>query len=311
MSERSFRIAPGEPVADEVRRVARGRIDHAIDELRGNSESSRAEAVHEARKDMKKLRALLRLVRGEIGDDLYAHENACFRDTARQLSGVRDADVMILTLADLERRFGELPGAARKLRPALVAHRFRVAAGSTRPAVQTAIDTLIEARARVDDWPLEAHGFEMFEEGLGRSYRRGRKAYRRAHELPSPENVHELRKRVKDLWYHVSLLQEAWKPVMSALADEAHELSDRLGDEHDVSVLIEWAHRHASALNGADPMLRGFDVIGASRRRELQEEAFDYASRLYADKPSTFVARIEGWWEATSASAPPPQRASA
>jgi len=167
MSSRSYRLTPGEPVPDEVRRVAHGRIDHAIDELRGNSESSRAEAVHEARKDMKKLRALLRLVRGEIGDEVYAEENARFRDTARQLSGVRDADVMILTLADLEKRYGELPGAARKLRPALVAHRFRISAGSTRPAVQTAIDTLIEARERVDDWPLESDGFEAFEEGLG------------------------------------------------------------------------------------------------------------------------------------------------
>ena len=310
MPERTYRLHPSEPVADEVRRVARGRIDHAIDELRGNSESSRAQAVHEARKDMKKLRALLRLVRGELGDDVYAHENSCFRDTARQLSGVRDADVMILTLADLEQRYGELPGAARKLRPALVAHRFRVSAGSTRLAAQSAIDTLVEARERVDDWPVESEGFDAFDEGLGRAYRRGRKAYRRAEELPSAEHMHDWRKRAKDLWYHVSLLEDAWKPVMSALADEAHELSDRLGDEHDVSVLVEWAHRHASALNGADPMLRGFDVIGASRRRELQKEAFAYGSRLYADKASVFVGRIEGWWEATVASAPPAQRAS-
>jgi CHAD domain-containing protein len=311
MSDRSYWFAPGEPVSDEVRRVACGRIDHAIDELRGNSDSSRAQAVHEARKDMKKLRALLRLMRGELGDELYAHENACFRDTARQLSGVRDADVMILTLADLERRYGELPGAARRLRPALVAHRFRVSAGSMRPGVQGAIDTLTEARERVADWPLDTEGFEAFEDGLGRIYRQGRKAFRRAQELPSPEHMHEWRKRVKDLWYHVSLLQEAWKPVMSALADEAHELADRLGDEHDVSVLIEWAHRHASALNGADPMLRGFDVIGASRRRELQQEAFDYGGRLYADKPSRFVSRIEGWWDATVERLPSPQRASA
>src|SRR5436190_15203214 len=109
MSERSFRIVPGEPVPDEVRRVAVGRIDHALDELRGDSDSSRAEAVHEARKDMKKLRALLRLVRGELGEELYVHENTVFRDTGRQLSGVRDADVMIHTLSDLEARYGELP----------------------------------------------------------------------------------------------------------------------------------------------------------------------------------------------------------
>src|SRR3954447_21021898 len=235
MSERAFRIAPGEPVPDEVRRVAIGRIDDALDELRGVSDSSRAEAVHEARKDMKKLRTLLRLVRGELGEDVYSRENAGLRDTARRLSRVRDADVMILTLADLERRYGELPGAARKLRPALVAHRFRVSAGSTKPAVQTAIDTLRHARERVDEWPLESEGFELFEEGLGRVYRRGRKGLRRAQELPTAEHVHDWRKRVKDLWYHVSLLEEAWKPVMSALADEAHALSERLGDEHDVA----------------------------------------------------------------------------
>ena len=72
MSERSFRLDPAEPVPDEVRRVARGRIDHALDELRGRADSTREEAVHEARKDMKKLRALLRLVRGELGDRVYA-----------------------------------------------------------------------------------------------------------------------------------------------------------------------------------------------------------------------------------------------
>ena len=100
-----------------MRRVARGRIDHALDELRGKSDSTREEAVHEARKDMKKLRALLRLVRGELGDRVYAAENACFRDTARELSGVRDADVMLATLGDLEERYGELPGGGQPAAP--------------------------------------------------------------------------------------------------------------------------------------------------------------------------------------------------
>ena len=88
--------------------------------------------MHEARKDMKKLRALLRLVRGELGDRVYAFENTCFRDTARELSGVRDADVMLATLGDLEERYGELPGAGSRLRPALVAHRFRTSAVGSR-----------------------------------------------------------------------------------------------------------------------------------------------------------------------------------
>src|SRR5215213_489045 len=312
MSSRSFRLDPEAPVADEVRRVARGRIDHAVDELRGKSGSSREEAVHEARKDMKKLRALLRLVRGELGDRVYRAENACFRDVARELSGVRDADVMLATLGDLEERYGDLPGAAGRLRPALVAHRFRMSAGSLKPASKTAAETLAEARERVADWPLENEGFETFEEGLWRIYRQGRRDFRAAQKSASPEGTHEWRKRTKDLWYHLLLLQDAWKPVMGALADEAHELSDRLGDEHDLTVLREWAHRHAGALDGADPLLRGFDVLLDARRRELHEEAFAYGARLYADKPSVFVGRLEGWWEAArQASVPPPQRTSA
>ena len=223
---------------------------------------------------------------------------------------MRDADVMLATLGDLEERYGELPGAGARLRPALVAHRFRAAAGSLKPASKAAVETLAEARDRVEDWPLETDGFEAFEEGLGRIYRQGRRAYRAAQKLPSAEHMHEWRKRVKDHWYHVLLLQEIWKPVMSALSDEAHELSDRLGDDHDLAVLLDWAHRHASTLDGADPVLRGFDVILESRRRELQEEAFDYGARLYADKPSVFVGRLEGWWEA-SRSAVSPQRTSA
>lgn len=309
---RAYRFKDDEAVPDAIRRIALGRIDHALEELRGKADSTPEEAVHEARKDMKKLRALLRLVRSELGDRVYRTENACYRDTARQLAGVRDADVMLATLADLEERYGELPGAASRLRPALVAHRFRTSAGSLKPASKSAVETLTEARDRVAEWPLETDGFEAFEEGLGRIYRQGRRDFRAAQKLASPEHMHEWRKRGKDLWYHVLLLQEAWKPVISALADEAHELSDRLGDDHDLTVLLEWAHRHAGALDGSDPVLRGFDVILESRRRELQEEAFAYGARLYADKPSVFVGRLEGWWDASrQVSLPPPQRTSA
>jgi CHAD domain-containing protein len=304
MASRAFCLAPDQPVPDELRRVARGRIDHALDELRGASGSSREEAVHEARKDMKKLRALLRLVRSELGDDIYRSENETFRDTARHLAGARDADVMLATLGDLEERFGELPGVAGRLRPALVAHRFRTSAASLSGGSTAAVAALVQARARIEDWPLESDGFDAFEQGLRRSYRRGRRGFEIVRELPSPENIHEWRKRVKDLWYHLSLLEASWPAVMSGLADEAHELSDRLGDDHDQVVLMAWAHEHASALNGAGPLMRGFDVIVEARRRELQEEAFAYAARLYADKPGAFVRRIRTWWETTGARQP-------
>ncbi len=272
---RAFRLKQDEAIPDGVRRIARGRIDHAIDALADASE----EGVHDARKDMKKLRALLRLVRGEVGDKVFRREADTFRDAAGELSGVRDADVMLATLAELEERYDAEVGPVRQ---ALEAHRLRTTGGGRRQAAQTAIAILTEARGRVDDWPLERDGFEALEEGLERTYRRGRRDWRAALEEPSTEKLHEWRKRVKDLWYHCSILQETWKPVMTALADEAHELSDRLGDDHDLAVLLGF---------GAESLA----PLIATRRAELQEEAFAYGSRLYADKPKAFVRRIEHW----------------
>src|SRR2546430_1303607 len=81
-------------------RVARGRIRHALGQLDDGHDPDKA--VHEARKDMKKLRALVRLMRPELGGKAYRRENARFREVARSLSGVRDAKAMLEALDALE-----------------------------------------------------------------------------------------------------------------------------------------------------------------------------------------------------------------
>jgi CHAD domain-containing protein len=301
MASRKYRLKQGEPVPEGIRRIALGRIDHAIDELRGKSNSSPEEAVHEARKDMKKLRALLRLVRDELGDDTYQHENAHFRGAAAELAGVRDADVMLATLADLEKRFpAELPAdAAGGLRQALEAHKGSAADDTREGASAVVVEILEEARERVPEWPLTRDGFEALEGGLRRIYRQGWRDLHAAREEPSAERIHDWRKRVKDLWYHLSILEETWPQVMEALQEEAHELSDRLGDDHDLTVLLAWAHEHATALDGME-RLRAFEEVVQRRRDELQAEAFVFGDRLYADKPGAFVGRIATWWNAAA-----------
>ena len=286
-----------------VARMARGRIDDAVDELQGTTDSSPEDAVHEARKGIKKLRALLRLTRNELGDEIYRRDNQTFRDAAQLLSGVRDADVMLATLADLQERYPDELGSngtgpAADLRQALEAHRIRTAGGARAQLSDDAIRLLRRVRRRIGGWPLEHDGFEAIEDGLQRSYRRGRRGYQVALLEPSAENFHEWRKRVKDLWYHLDILRDSWKPVMKALADEAHELSDRLGDDHDLAVLLAWAEEHDASAAGAlrAPVER--------RRAELQADAFAIGARLYADKPKRFVRRLERWWDASDPAVP-------
>jgi CHAD domain-containing protein len=297
MASRSYRLRGDETVPKGIARIARGRIDHAIEELEGKTDSSSEKAVHEARKDMKKLRAVVRLVRDEIGKDVYRRENACFRDAGRELAGVRDADVMLATLADLEERYADElgPRATGPLRQALEAHRIRTAAGARGPAAAQVIDVLTTARRRVGRWPLDEDSFDAVAGGLRRVYRRGRRGFRAARAEPTTESLHEWRKRVKDLWYHLTILRDSWQPVMEALADEAHAASERLGDDHDLAVLLAWAEEHTPESAAA------LAPLVERRRAELQADAFAISARLYAEKPSAFVRRLERWWDAAEA----------
>ena len=284
-SSRAYRLKADEPLPDGVVRAARGRVDHALDELRGKTDSTAEEAVHEARKDMKKLRALLRLARGELGESTFARENVCFRDAARELAGARDTDVMLATLGGLE-----LPdGQGGELRKAIQAGRAADGAGDREAAARRAVAILKEARKRVSDWPLECESFDAVAEGLERTYRRGRRDFRAARAEPSAEALHEWRKRVKELWYHHTLLRALWPPVMAAVGDEAHELADRLGDDHDLAFLAEWVGEHAEP--GAE-----FHEAVERRREALQAQAFELGARLYAEKPSAYVRRLKRLW---------------
>jgi CHAD domain-containing protein len=295
---RAYRLKQSEPLPEAIARAARGRIDHAIDELRGKTDSPQVEAVHEARKDMKKLRALLRLTRGELGAQAFARENACFRDAARELAGARDRDVMLETLDGLT----TLPaGEGWELRKLIQADRERNGGGGDREAAARSVAILKEARGRLGDWPLERDSFGALAKGLEKTYRRGRSDFEAAMEQPTVESLHEWRKRVKDLWYHERLLKNAWPAVLEAQADEAHTLSDLLGDEHDMAVLAE-------RLDDDPPTKHADASLGLidERRAELLAQIRALGRRVYAEKPKAFARRIGRYVKAARAGDPVP-----
>jgi CHAD domain-containing protein len=290
-ADRAYCLKAAEPLPQGIARVANGRIGHALEELRGKSDSTPEEAVHEARKDLKKLRALLRMTRGELGDAAFRRENLCFRDAGRELAGVRESDVMLDTLKALD-----IPaGVEGQLRETIHSHRARNGGDARRTASTGVVAMLREARERVEDWPLERDSFDALRKGLERTYRRGRRDFRAAQSDPTVEALHEWRKRVKDLWYQHTLLRELWPPVMQAVGNEAHQLANRLGDDHDLATLADWVREHAAA----EPEF--FEAV-ESRRSELQAEAMALGERLYADKPGPYVRRLRRLWNTAQTS---------
>jgi CHAD domain-containing protein len=289
----AYRLLQGEPVGPGIRRVLKAQVDDAVEQLRGEAGNEPPEAIHEARKDMKKIRSALRLVRDAIGDDAWRRENDHYRDVARKLSSHRDAEIQVEALDGLRERFGP---AARERSEALrmqldAENRAAHDDGTIERTMAGAAAELIACRSTLDDLALDGDGWELIAPGIHRSYRRGRKRLRSVEEEASVTNLHELRKRVKDLWYQLRLIREADRHMIGNLADHAHDLSDHLGDDHDLALLREEVKRRRDAF--ADPadqrhLLQEID----QRRGELQFAAISLGERIYAEKPKKFTARL-------------------
>jgi CHAD domain-containing protein len=293
---RRYRLRRGEQPASEVRRVARGRVESALQHMREESPKDPARAIHEARKDLKKVRSLLRLVRDEIGDDLYRRENSRFRRAGRLLSGPRDAQVKLETLEALVERFaGEASG--HDWGPYAAGLRAEAEPGpGLGDRIERAAGEIEVGRMAVEGWPLESDGSELVAGGLRRGYRRGRKRFAEAASKPTDEAVHEWRKRAKDLWYHLRLLRDAKPKRIGNETDRAHDLSDLLGDHHDLAVLREDARGRPRLLGPGGIEL--LSTLIERRQRELLGEAVSLGERLYAEKPRSFAGRFERYWEA-------------
>jgi CHAD domain-containing protein len=284
----------------EVQRLLCHHIDQALKALRGNQPLSDA-AVHGARKQLKKARADLRLLRKALAPQTYTYENTALRDVARPLTAVRDARVLMDTLARLVEHGGaqaqalDLDRVRRTLRDEYCEVRQRVLnEGNTLELLEA---SLRAARARAKRWPLGRRGWSVLGAGLRRVYRNGREAFAVAQDDPSQAHLHEWRKQVKYLWHQLQVLQPMQLGQVTALADQAHSLANALGDDHDLAVLSDKFREEPDRFPDRATMQTLADLI-ACRRAHLQEQAMTLGHQLYEAKPRLFVDRLRESWRA-------------
>ena len=296
-------VAPDETPDQGLRRMALAQLDLAVEMLAmENGAVSPSEAIHEVRKALKRLRALLRLLRDELGERTYERESALLRETGQSLARARDAAVLLSTLDDLIARHpGKLAGSRGVLRLRRRLQHERDGAAELALAGATHAGSLAELRAmreRVERWRLAEPGaIEAIEPALERLYGKGRARLRRAAQAKGERrragSLHEWRKRVKDLRYAAEMLGAG------KVAKRADELGELLGEEHDLAVLAQRVRRDAKATraSGASkpPGRRSRKQLLrliSRRRGELRKRALRDGERLYRRKPTRFVRRM-------------------
>lgn len=282
-----------------MRRIADEQVARAIESLE-HASSDVEEAVHDARKRCKKLRALLRLVRPGFAKT-YAEENRFFRDLARGLSDLRDAQVLNQTVTGLT---GDAKRAARELMdPIATWSRHRRAEALESCDLSDRIDRTCEAlqaaRRRIAEWKLSEPAVAHMSGGLAKTYKRARNRHRDAVAKPEPERLHEWRKRVKYHWYHCRLLKEAWPEGLKPRTDALDRLADLLGDDHDLVVLA--AELGDAEEEFPEASLRFARELIMRRSRDLRDKAFSDAPKLFVETPEALARRFEGYWALATA----------
>jgi CHAD domain-containing protein len=290
----TFSFKRRESVRKGVRRLGRKRLKHAMKCLDGCEEG---EAIHTARKDIKKVRALLDLVCTQLKRKDFRRTNNQLRKAAKCLAKPRDASVREKTLTELTSHYkGQLkPHVLARVKTKMhELFKAEMRRFTSKKVNRTVSRRLARAAKELKSVKFEAEGLEAISQGCKASYAAGQRAYQRVLEERSPENLHAWRKRVKTLWYQVTLLRRVWPEQMDALAHEAEMLGEALGDDHDLVMLHDFL-QDVCCEEVHD--LETIDAIIEHRRGELQADAMAIGKRFFAEKPSAFCKRLARYWE--------------
>ena len=271
-----------------LRRIARQQL-----RLLGRDLHDRADAAnghHEARKCLKRLRALLMLARPAIGKARWAKLDRRLSDAAQALSGPRDDTVVLQTLEHLGREHGEaaLGAAGRRLLRSLGK---RPASANTAGATLTEFTPgLAKIGKLFDDLPLKAFDADTALDGLEADYAAGRRQLRHAYRAQTSEMFHALRKHVQRHWRHMHLFGAAWPSEFGARIELARTVSELLGREHDFWLLRERLDKDGAAL----------DELCQQHQATLRAAAKAPLELLFAEPHEALRTRLAAYWSAAS-----------
>jgi CYTH domain-containing protein/CHAD domain-containing protein len=300
----AYALPPARSTQRRIRRVAIDRIDDALgrlDAIAGDSSAvdpaALEDAVHEIRKRCKEVRGLAQLVRPALGPT-FRRFDRLVRDAAGELSSVRDAQVLLVTLDRLKAASPDDDHATiEEVRARLIGREPTPTFGAGDLRVRRAAELLRMARTEAASWAVPK-GFAPLRSGLGSTYRRGARWHARALKRPSDERFHEWRKAVKQLWYQLRLLEPASPGVLGPLVADLDRLADALGDDHDLTVLVERLGAEPDAFGGP-PVVERVRDIARARQHDLRRAALRSGATVYAETRSAFVERIERYWTLT------------
>ncbi len=295
-----FCLKQHEPVAKEITKIVLRQFEMADTELTNIGNPSGDAAIHKARRRVKKIRALIRLVRPGLGGT-FGPLNKRLRETIQLLAPIADGQGVVHALDQMAEKSREdfSPPVFATIRAGLVEREARAdRKAKVERVLQRARATLKTERTRVKDWDLHGGGFKTIAYGLETSFRRARRAMTIVIEHPTADNYHAWRRRVKEHWFHVRLIERRCGHRLARYKRRLESLDECLGEYHNFALL--------RTILSADPFVSRQETARRLRiikryQAELRSRASSLGARLYNEKPRHFMRRVQAFWQLTNA----------
>lgn len=286
-------IESNESITTGIKRIAGEQTDEALTGLYNHE--NQHETIHKVRKHLKKLRAVMSLVRHELGEAVYKDQNVFYRDLGRQLEALRDVTSLLETVALLQNRFQDFvkPETFLPVKQFLLEEQTALKSKylENTNLIETIIRELEQSSGRLEHLPIKSECWDKVLSSVKFVYEHGYQVFHNILKKPTSESVHEWRKQVKHLWYHHRLLRNAWPTIMNSFRHEAKILGDVLGDYHDLTLLKTKMISIQTHL--PTDTIQIIDALASKEQEILLEKAYLQGDRLYAEKPKAFERRLK------------------
>jgi hypothetical protein len=247
---------------------------------------------------------MLLLARPGMAQPAFANLVDRLSSIARGLAAARDAAALIDAIDKLEKATGPGPGLGplQSLRTWLHKRRHAAEQNLERSAASDAMRGLLEVRPALAGLAVYPDDFRSLAKGLRQCYRAARQAFHHAFAEARDEELHEWRKGVQHHWRQMQLLAPCWPSELTARAKAARTLSQALGDDHDISLLMRLVST-PTMMFGTPEETAAFLKRCRRRQRALRKEARTHGERLFAERARPFAERIETYWMIAAAHA--------
>ncbi len=292
-----FSIFKDKAVGIELERIIHVYIESCHQYLNDASESPGIN-IHEIRRSLKKMRAFIRLIKPVYKSEEFKQLNDILGKINKILAEVRESRVNIQIFGKI------LPKLEKKLMNGTLelVHKYLQNECTQKESnIHKLNEILDEVKSQLREFiqiinavDMQKISFQEIVEGIVSVYKSGKKLLKDSVKTEETEIVHTWRKYVKHLQFELSFIKNYLSDYYLDQIDKLQQISNFLGEEHDLVVLSNHIENHLQNELTAQEVYQIINIINR-RRNKLRKKAFKLGRTVFDTNTSYFRKEIESF----------------